>query len=73
VSGDTVWLDIKDAVATVGGMCMEFALQPEIWPVFYAWMCTTYPESFAPEHSELIRADIARVYGLLPSKIRSRT
>lgn len=58
---------ISDAVASIGGMCMEFVIEPETWPVFYSWLCQQVP-GFRGQSSESVRADVRRVLGMLPPK-----
>jgi len=54
-----------DAVATIGGMCMRFVLEPETFPVFFEWICALDPAFRAAGLGEL-RADVRRVLDLIP-------
>jgi hypothetical protein len=61
------YLTPASAQATVGGMCMEFVLEADTWPLFYEWLCTQVPE-FRLAGPRAVRNDVARVLATLPPK-----
>lgn len=62
---DRVLFNAGDALATVGGMALEFIEQPEVWPAFYEWLCGKVP-AFSLTPSAEVRADIQTVLAMLP-------
>ena len=61
-------LRAADALATVGGQALEFVLEPETWPVFFAWLCVKIPE-FCQSGSLAVHDDVQRVLDLLPPPV----